>query len=69
MLNSPKKAEKICEHDCNLTFNEQTIAKVTITDHYQQKPGREKITHKIIISLIKTLDGREIEPEPKKKPT
>jgi hypothetical protein len=68
MPRSSDKKEKTCEHDFNLTLNEQKIIKVTITDHYQKKPGREKITHEIILSLLKKLNGRTIEPELKKKP-
>ncbi|CAG8623187.1 825_t:CDS:2, partial [Diversispora eburnea] len=43
--------------------------KITITDYYQTKPGRKMITHELIMKLVKTLDGREAEPEPKKKPS
>ena len=68
MPKSPNLKEKVCEHDCRLVFNEQKIVKITITDHYQQKPGREMITHELIVELVKTLDGRQVEPEFKKKP-
>jgi hypothetical protein len=57
--------ERICEHDCYLTLNEQIITKITITDYYQTKPGRKMITHELIIELVKTLDGRQVEPEAK----
>lgn len=67
MPKSPSLKEKICEHDCQLIFNEQKIVKITITDHYQQKPGRKMITHELIVELVKTLDGRQVEPEPKEK--
>jgi hypothetical protein len=60
--------EKICEHDCYLILNELTITKITITDYYQTKPGRKLITHELIINLVKTLNGRQVEPEPKKNP-
>ncbi|CAI2196592.1 13334_t:CDS:2, partial [Funneliformis geosporum] len=61
-------AQKVCEHDCQLIFNELAITKITITDYYQTKPGRKMITHELIVELIKTLDGRQAEPEPKKNP-
>ena len=68
MPKNSNEKEEVCEHDYYLIFNEQKIVKVTITDHYQQKSGREMITHEIILSLLKKLDGRTMEPEPKKKP-
>ena len=61
--------ERICEHDCYLTLNEQIITKITITDYYQTKPGRKMITHELIVELVKTLNGRQVEPEPKKNPS
>ncbi|CAJ0890182.1 10203_t:CDS:2 [Entrophospora sp. SA101] len=42
--------------------------KITITDYYQQKPGRKMITHELIVELVKTLNGRQAEPEPKENP-
>ena len=62
------RKEKTCEHDCYLTLNELVITKITITDYYQTKPGRKMITHELIVELVKTLDGRQVEPEPKKDP-
>lgn len=68
MPKSPNSKEKICEHDCYLTLNEQIITQITITDYYQTKPGRKMITHELIVELVKTLDGRQVESEPKKNP-
>jgi len=65
---SSNRKERTCEHDCHLTLNELEITKITITDYYQTKPGRKMITHELIVELVKTLDGRQVEPEPKKNP-
>ena len=51
------------------TFNEQEISEVTITDHPWRKKGREKITKELILSILKEkVNGKEMEPEPKKNP-
>jgi hypothetical protein len=34
-------------------FNEQEIKEITITDHYQQKSGRENITNELILDILK----------------
>ena len=69
MPNSFNQEEEICEHECHLTLNELKITKITITDHPWKKPGREWITHEMIVELVMTLDGRQVEPEPKKNPS
>jgi len=68
MPKSSNPKERICEHDCYLILNELEITKITITDYYQTKPGRKMITHELIVELVKTLNGRQVEPEPKKNP-
>ena len=39
-------------HELKITFNFQEIIAITITDHYQQKPGREWITNELILEVI-----------------
>jgi len=50
------------------TFNEQTITKITITDHYQLE-HKDVMTNEKILEIIRKLDNEIIKPEPKKKPT
>jgi len=51
------------------TFNEQAISEITITDHPWRKKGREKITKELILEILKEkVNGKEMEPEPKKNP-
>ena len=52
-----------------LIFNEQKITEITITDYTWTKKGRTAITKELIINIFKeVINGREIEPEPKKNP-
>ena len=55
----------------NFTFNELEIKYLTITNYtWKDKKGREGITKELILSILKEkLNGKEAEPEPKKKPT
>ncbi|CAI2178341.1 3485_t:CDS:2, partial [Funneliformis geosporum] len=64
-LFAPAQVEIIIKE---LKPRKRTITKITITDYYQTKPGRKMITHELIVELVKTLDGRQVEPEPKKNP-
>jgi len=49
----------------NTIFNYQKIIEVTITDHYQQKPGREDITNELILETLELkLNGKKVNPMP-----
>lgn len=50
-----------------MVFNEQTITKITITDHYKLEHG-DVMTNEKILEIMKKLDGEIMKPEPKKKP-
>jgi len=58
-LENEKFSEKDQEHQwtysClfSFTFKKWTIKEITITDHWQKKPGREKITQKLILDILK----------------
>jgi hypothetical protein len=54
------EGEKRNAYQLRITFNKKKITEVTITDHYQQKPGREKITDDLILELLKKLDGKRL---------
>ena len=42
------------------TFKKYTITEITITDHFQQKKGRKKITLALILTLFQTrINGRK----------
>ena len=42
-------------------FNGSSIIAITITDHYQQKPGREMITNELILNVFwEKLNQREM---------
>jgi len=38
--------------DSNILFNHRKINRVTITDHYRKKQGRENVNNELIIDLI-----------------
>lgn len=46
-----------------LLINNRQIDLLEISDHYQKKPGREKITHDLIKEFIKQLDNDRFIPE------
>ena len=50
-----------------ITFNEQTIHKITITDHWKEKHS-DIINNEKILELVRKLNGEIMRPEPKKKP-
>jgi hypothetical protein len=52
----------------SITFNEQTITKITITDHYKLEHD-DIMTNEKILEIVKKLNGEIMKPEPKKKPT
>ena len=56
---SEKEESKTIYH-LNLTFNNQLINKITITDHYQEKHA--DINDELILKLIEKLDGIEMDP-------
>jgi len=39
-------------YELKIVFNKNQIIAITITDHYQQKPGREWITNELILEVI-----------------
>ena len=49
-------------YELKIIFNKRKIAFITITDHYQQKLSREKITNELILELLTKLDGWRLEP-------
>jgi hypothetical protein len=51
-----------------ISFNEQTISKITITSHYQLE-HKDVMTNEKILAIVKKLDKELMKPEPKKKPT
>jgi len=54
--------EKRWTYTLAITFNYLPIIYITITDYYQQKPGREKITNELILEIIeKKLDKEKLE--------
>ena len=47
------------------TFNYQLITNITITDHWQKKPGREMITNELICEILeKKLNQQKVNPMP-----
>jgi hypothetical protein len=48
-------------------FNEQTIIKITITDHYKLEHG-DAMSNEKTLEIMRKLNGEIIKPEPKKKP-
>lgn len=59
--------EKILTYSFNekFTFNRNLIANLTITDHYQNKKGRENINDEVIIELILKLNNLIVPPRKK----
>ena len=59
------EGEKRWTYSLNTIFNYQKIIEVTITDHYQQKPGREDITNELILETLELkLNGKKVNPMP-----
>lgn len=56
-----KKTEKTWTYSCEITLNDQSISKLTITDYFL-KHEKHGITRNLIRELITTLDKQEIEP-------
>jgi len=50
------------EYSVNIIVNESLITKVIIDPHYEEKHA-ESINDEIILSLVKTLDGKIFEPD------
>lgn len=57
--------ERTQEYNCSLFFNSQLISQFTITDHYQLKHSAV-INNDLICQLVNKLDGKDLDPEPKK---
>lgn len=55
------------EYKINITVNEILIERVIIDPHYQEKHA-ESINDKIILELVKTLDGKIFEADDEKFP-
>jgi hypothetical protein len=59
---SPKDKEWQWIYELKIIFNKNQIIAITITDHYQKKPGREWITNELILELLEKLNGWRLEP-------
>lgn len=47
----------------DFTLNRRKITKITITDHFQQKKGREKVTKELILDILRTeLNNQIVKP-------
>ena len=55
------------EYKINITVNKERINKVIIDPHYEAKHSKS-ISDELILALVKTLDGREFEPEKEDPP-
>lgn len=55
------------EYSISITVNEILITKVIIDTHYEAKHA-ESVNDDIILSLVKTLDGQNFEPDDEKPP-
>lgn len=55
------------EYPIDLTINQTQITKVIIDPHYEKKHA-ESINDEIILSLVKTLNGKEFEADDVKGP-
>jgi hypothetical protein len=49
-----------------LLINNRQITLLEISDHYQKKLGREKITHDLLKEFVKKLDNDRFIPERRK---
>jgi hypothetical protein len=49
-----------------LLINNRQITLLEISDHYQKKLGREKITHDLLKEFVKQLDNDRFIPERRK---
>jgi len=52
-------SEKRWTYELKIIFNYQQIDKLTITDYYQTKPGREMITNELIWNIMRTKLNKE----------
>jgi hypothetical protein len=64
---NPHQAREV--YNCNLTINQQKFSKLEISQYYKNKPGREKINDNLIIKIIESLNGKELKPDSKKRPS
>lgn len=55
--------EKRWTYELKIIFNYLPVNKLTITDYYQTKPGREMITNELILNIMRTkLHGEALRP-------
>ena len=55
--------EKRWTYSFFITFNNQKITRVTITDHTWKKKGRQKITKQLILNILQTeLNNKRFSP-------
>ncbi|MCE8162885.1 MAG: hypothetical protein I3273_01035 [Candidatus Moeniiplasma glomeromycotorum] len=59
----PNQKEQRWEYEAKITFRNQEIVKITITDHYQEK--HSEITHELILGIVNLLNGKRLEPRKK----
>ncbi len=52
--------EKRWTYELKIVFNYLPTNKLTITDYYQTKPGREMITNELIWNIMRTKLHREV---------
>jgi hypothetical protein len=50
------------DNEFKITFNKSRIIAITITDHWQKRPGRKWITKELILELLEKLNGWRLEP-------
>ena len=61
LLNFEKvNGEKRWTYELKIVFNYLPIDKLTITDYYQTKPGREMITNELIWNIMRTKLNEEV---------
>lgn len=62
------KHSKRNPYPCDLTINKWKLTRLEISQYYKTKKGREMIDDNLIIKLVKSLNGKTIPPDPKKRP-
>lgn len=56
-------------YPCNLVINEWKLTSLEISQYYKTKLGRERIADEIIIKIVEGLNGKELIPDAKKRPS
>ncbi|KLL02470.1 MAG: hypothetical protein MRERC_1c058 [Mycoplasmataceae bacterium RC_NB112A] len=50
-------------YELKIVFNYQSIIAITITDYYQTRPGRERITNELILEILENrFHNKKAEP-------